>query len=111
MFMCMCICAFVYVFRRRFPVFGDNDPISFKSKAAVQANEDSNLDVFEIPKHSQLNVLEYYLRSALNKRMRATERKYPVSKKEKRSALLWRLTRTAKSLPHREGREARRALD
>ena len=51
-----------YPHRRRFTVLEDNDPTGFKSKVGVQAKVDSNLDVFEIPKHSpQLIGLDDYL--------------------------------------------------
>ena len=100
-----------YPHRRRFTILEDNDPTGFKSKAGVKAKEDSNLDVFEIPKHSpQLNVLDYYLWSAVNKRMRATERTFPADKKEKRPAFLRRLTRTAKSIPREDILEAQRSM-
>ena len=72
----------------------------FKSKKAVAIKEEKNLDAFAIPKYSpQLNMLDYYLWSEVSKRMRATERKFPADKREKRTAFLRRLTRTAKSNP------------
>ena len=100
-----------YPHRRRFTILEDNDPTGFTSKAGVKAKEDSNLDVFEIPKHSpQLNVLDYYLWSAMNKRKRATGKNYRADKKEKRPAFLRRLTRTAKSIPHEDILEAQRSI-
>ena len=100
-----------YPHRRRFTILEDIDPICFKSKAAVQANEDSSRDVFEIPERSpQLNMLDYYLWSAVNKRMRATERNGLVDKKEKRPAFLHRLRRTAKSIPREDVLEAQRSM-
>ena len=72
----------------------------FKSKKAVAIKEEKNLDAFAIPKYSpQLNMLDYYLWSEVSKRMRATERKFTADKREKRTAFLRRLTRTAKSIP------------
>ena len=101
-----------YPHRRRFTILEDSDPTGFNSKAAVQAKEDSSRDVFEIPKHSpQLNMLDYYyLWSAVNKRMRATERNGLADKKEKRPAFLHRLRRTAKSIPREDVLEAQRSM-
>ena len=63
-------------------------------------------------KHSpQLNMLDYYyLWSAVNKRMRATERNGLADKKEKRPAFLHRLRRTAKSIPREDVLEAQRSM-
>ena len=100
-----------YPHRRRFTILEDSDPTGFNSKAAVQAKVDSNRDVFEISKHSpRLNVLDYYLWGAVNKRTRATERKCPANKKEKRPAFLRRLTRLAKSIPREDVLEAQRSM-
>ena len=100
-----------YPHRRRFTILEDNDPTGFKSKKAVKAKEEENLDVLEIPKRSpQLNVLDYYLWSSVNKRMRATEKNYPADKTEKRTAFLRRLTRTAKSIPREEVLQAQQSM-
>ena len=89
-----------YLLRRRYTILEDSDPAEFKSKKAVANKKESNLDVFVIPKHSpQLNVLDYYLWGEVNKRMRATGRKFSADRREKRTAFLRRLTRTAKSIP------------
>ena len=72
----------------------------FKTKKAAAIKENNSLDAFAIPKYSpQLNMLDYYLWSEVSKRMRATERKFTADKREKRTAFLRRLTRTAKSIP------------
>ena len=100
-----------YPHRRHFTLLEDNDSTVFKSKAAVQAKDDYNLDVFEIPKHSpQLNALDYYLWGAVDKRMRATERRYPANKKEKRCVFLCRLMCTTKSTPRQDVVEAQRSM-
>ena len=89
-----------YPHRTRFTVLEDNDPTGFRSRIAIKAKEDANIDIFEIPKHSpQLNLCDYFLWKEVNKRMRLTERTWPSSRVEQRSAYLRRLTRTAKSIP------------
>ena len=89
-----------YPGRNRFTVLEDNDPSGFQSGAGVQAKKDAGIHMFAIPKRSPvLNVCDYWLWSAVNKRMRQTEKKYPHAKRETRAAFLARLRRTALSLP------------
>ena len=89
-----------YPHRRRFNVLEDNDPTGFKSRAGIDAKAEAGIDAFEIPKRSpQLNVCDYFLWKQVNSGMRATERNWPDSKREKRPAFLRRLTCTAKRIP------------
>ena len=73
----------------------------------MQAKVDSKIDVFEIPKRSpQLNLCDYWLWKAVNKRMRETEQGWAEGRKESREAYLRRLKRTAQSLTSDEINEA-----
>ena len=85
----------------------DNDPTGYRSKLGVQAKIDSKIDVFEIPKRSpQLNLCDYWLWKAVNKKMREKERAWSADKREDRDAYLRRLKRTAQSLTSEEIDEA-----
>ena len=84
----------------RFTVLEDTDPSGFQSGAGVQAKKDVGIHTFAIPKRSPvLNVCDYWLWSAVNKRMHRLEKKYPHTKRETRAAFLARLRRAALSLP------------
>ena len=81
-------------------VLEDNDPSGFKSGMGIATKKDLRINAFCIPKRSPcLNVCDYYLWSAVNKRMRTQEQKYPVGKRESRKAFLARLRRAALGLP------------
>ena len=85
---------------RSYTLLEDNDPSGFRSWAGRCAKEEVKIKVFEIPKRSPvLNVCDYYLWSAVNKRMREQERTFPKTKRETRQAFLRRLRRTAMSIP------------
>ena len=89
-----------YPGRKDFTVLEDNDPSGFKSGLGIAAKRDLRINAFCIPKRSpSLNVCDYYLWSAVNKRMRAQERKFPVGKRESRNTFLARLRRAALGLP------------
>ena len=46
--------------KRKFVVLEDNDPMGYKSRAAIQVKKEEKIDVFEIPKRSpDLNPLDY----------------------------------------------------
>ena len=93
--------------RARFTVLEDNDPSGFKSKRGKAAKAASKISTFDIPKRSPcLNVCDYFLWSSVNRRMRAQERTWPVSKKETRQACLKRLRATALSTPSASVRAA-----
>lgn len=83
-----------------FKVLEDNGPSGFKSGKGIVAKGDIGIDAFCIPKRSPcLNVCDYFLWSAVNKRMRQLEKKYPSTKRETRAAFMARLRRAALSLP------------
>ena len=85
-----------YPGRRTYTILEDNDPSGFKSGPGRDAKRDAGIHVFEIPKRSPvLNVCDYFLWSAVNKRMRAQEKKFAEGKRETRHAFLRRLRRTA----------------
>ena len=89
-----------YPGRKSFTILEDNDPSGFKSSSGRAAKEASKISVLEIPKRSPcLNVCDYFLWSAVNRRMREQEQAFPVAKREKRVAFLKRLRRTALGLP------------
>ena len=89
-----------YPGRKSFTILEDNDPSGFKSSSGRAAKEASKISVLEIPKRSPcLNVCDYSLWSAVNRRMREQEQAFPVAKREKRVAFLKRLRRTALGLP------------
>ena len=83
-----------------FSILEDNDPTGNLSGKGIAAKKASKLNVFHIPKRSpDLNVLDYSIWSAVERRMRAQEKKWPDSKKETRADFERRLNRTAKNLP------------
>ena len=86
--------------RKTFNVLEDNDPTGFRSKVGMLAKKEVGIRVFAIPKRSpDLNPCDYGLWKAINRRMRAAERKFPASKKESRKDFIARLARTARGLP------------
>ena len=86
--------------RRRWTVLEDNDPTGFKSNKGIAAKSKARIDVFRIPKRSpELNVLDYAVWKAVNRRMRAEEKSWPKSKRETREDYASRLRRTALRLP------------
>ena len=80
----------------------DNDPSGFQSGAGVAAKK-MGINTFAIPKRSPaLNVCDDWLWSAVTRRMRQLEKRYPHTKRETRSAFLAWLRRAALSLPQSE---------
>ena len=89
-----------YPHRHQYIVLEDNDPTGFRSKLGLKAKEEARIETFQIPKRSpQLNVCDDFVWKEVDQRMGATERKWPVNKKETRDAYKRRLARTARSLP------------
>ena len=85
---------------KSFSVLEDNDPTGNQSRKGVAAKVDSKIAVFAIPKRSpDLNVLDYAIWSEVERKMRASERKWPAAKRETRRQFEKRLDRTAKNLP------------
>ena len=84
---------------RSFSVLEDNDPTGFKSKKGKKAKREANIKAFVIPKRSpDLNVCDYALWSAVNRKMRRQEKSYSRSKRETRNEYVQRLRRAAQSL-------------
>ena len=85
--------------KRTFQVLEDNDPTGYKSKLALAAKQKHRLRVLALPKRSpDLNVMDYSIWKAINRKMRAQERRMPRSKRESRDEYIRRLARAAKSL-------------
>ena len=85
--------------KRKFQVLEDNDPTGFKARAGVQAKAAVGIKAFEIPKRSpDLNVCDYALWAAVNRKMRRQEKKFPRAKRETRAEHIARLRRAAHSL-------------
>lgn len=90
----------VFPGRAAFKVLEDNDPSGFKTKLGQKAKDEAKISSFDIPKRSPcLNVCDYFLWSAVNRRMREQERPWPASKRETREDFLKRLRRTALATP------------
>ena len=82
--------------KRKFRVLEDNDPAGFKCRKGCAAKVASRIESFDIPRRSpSLNVCDYALWSEVNRRMRATEGKWPAGKTETRKQYVARLRRTA----------------
>ena len=81
-------------------VLEDNDPAGYKSGEAEGAKAEVGIKVKELPCRSpDLNVLDYSLWKAIEKRMRSQERAFPKSKKETVVEFKARLRKTALGLP------------
>ena len=60
----------------------DNDPTGYKSSAAQAVKEELGITVMSLPPRSpDLNVLDYALWNAMNRRLRAQESKFHPTKK------------------------------
>ena len=97
----------VFPVHATFKVLEDNDPSGFKTKLGLKAKAEAKISSFDIPKRSPcLNVCDYFLWSAVNRRMREQERPWPASKRESREGFLKRLCRTALATPRATVRAA-----
>eukprot|EP00973_Karenia_brevis_P072827 10113583-Karenia_brevis.AAC.1 len=86
-----------------FTVIEDNDPAGYKSGKALTAKKEANISTDDLPRRSpDLNVLDYYVWNAVNKRMRQQEAAFPKKFQETEEAFLARLRRTALRLPKAE---------
>lgn len=92
--------AKAYPGKRAWNVLEDNDPAGFKSSKAIAAKAKAHIKTFSIPRRSPaLNVCDYFLWAEVNRRMRATEKRWRPAFRESRRAYLARLRRTAMSIP------------
>ena len=81
-------------------VLEDNDPAGYKSRVAEQKKAEVHMNVMELPPRSpDLNVLDYSLWNAINRRLRKQEAKFRANKKESKVEFMKRLRRTALGLP------------
>jgi hypothetical protein len=91
-----------YPRKRKFRVLEDNDPSGYQTKLAFAAKKAKKMETFEIPKRSpDLNVMDYFVWSEVEKRLRETERSWPEGRKETREQFIKRLRKTARSIPGR----------
>ena len=86
--------------RQRWVVLEDNDPAGYKSAKARWAKTEAGIVTDDLPRRSpDLNVLDYALWSAINRRMRKQEFSWPHNKKETSEQYKERLRKTALALP------------
>ena len=86
--------------RAPFSAIEDNDPTGYKSRAGVDAKKKAGIIADSLPKRSpDLNVLDYALWNAINRRIRGQETKYRKAQMETAREFKDRLRKTAMSLP------------
>ena len=86
--------------RQSFRIFDDNDPTGNQSKKCVQAKKENKLTLFQIPQRSPgLNVLDFAIWNAVERKLRIQAKSWPASRHETRAQFESRLDRTARSLP------------
>ena len=89
-----------YPTKRSFRVLEDNDPSGYQTKKAVRAKVAKRIEKFEIPKRSpDLNVMDFFLWSEVERKLREEERSWHKNRKESRNQFISRLLRTAKAIP------------
>ena len=89
-----------YPSKKRFVVLEDNDPSGYKAKVAMEAKRKANIISFEIPKRSpDLNPLDYGFWDAVNRRLRAQEKRFAYDKRESHQQFVARLRRTILRIP------------
>ena len=81
-------------------VLEDNDPTGYKSGKGKAAKAVAGIVTLDFPRRSpDLNVLDYSLWAAINKKMREQERGFKKGHKETQDQFKKRLKKTAMSLP------------
>ena len=86
--------------KRYYNVLEDNDPSGYQSKRALATKASKNIIHFKIPKRSpDLNVMDYFIWSEVERRMREMERTWPDARRETRPQYIRRLRGAAKSIP------------
>ena len=86
--------------KKDYLILEDNDPAGNQSARGKAAKKDMGLKLLRIPKRSpDLNVLDYYVWSEVERRMRQQEAKWRAARRETRAAFLRRLRHTAFGLP------------
>ena len=85
--------------KKEYLILEDNDPTGNQSARGRGVKKDLALKLFRIPKRSpDLNVLDYFVWSEVERRLRKQEAKWPASRRETRVAFIRRLRRTALGL-------------
>lgn len=86
--------------KTKFTILEDNDPTGNQCRLGLRAKKAHNLTLLEIPKRSpDLNVLDYFVWSEVERRLRNSERRMDKSRRESRVQFISRLCRTARALP------------
>ncbi len=86
--------------KRSFKLLEDNDPVGNRSRAGLAAKRQCRFSTLDIPKRSpNLNVMDYFLWSEVEKRLRRQERSWVDGRKETRADFIRRLKRTAARTP------------
>jgi hypothetical protein len=89
-----------YPAKRSWQVLEDNDPSGYKAKRAIEAKVAAKITAFEIPKRSpDLNVMDYFVWSEVESRLRKQERRWAPGRVESRADFKKRLRRVAKNIP------------
>ena len=71
---------------RKYCILEDNDPTGNQSNKGKAAKRAAKLEILALPKRSpELNVMDYAVWTAVERRMRAQEKKWPAGKKETRA--------------------------
>ena len=97
--------------RTKWTVLEDNDPAGYKAGVAVSKKEALGINVLALPPRSpDLNILDYYVWSAISKRLRQQEALFPCNKKETMPAFIRRLRKTALGLPAAEIARAEQSM-
>jgi hypothetical protein len=97
-----------YPTKRTHRLLEDNDPAGYQSGKAKRAKADlPKLELFSIPKRSpDLNVMDYYVWAAIERRLRQDEFQMSDDERESREEFVRRLRKTAKALPRAEVNKA-----
>ena len=86
--------------KRTWRVLEDNDPGGYQTRRAQKAKADLNVHHFHIPSRSpDLNVMDFYVWSEVERRLRMEERTWADDRKETREQFIQRLRRTIRTLP------------
>ena len=86
--------------KRTWRVLEDSDPGGYQTRRAQQGKAELNLEQFHIPCRSpDLNVMDFYVWSEVERQLRIQERTWDDNRKESREDFIKRLQRTIRSLP------------
>jgi transposase len=89
-----------YPGKRSFKVLEDNDPVGNQSKRGHAAKRECKITTVEFPKRSpDLNVLDYFVWSYVETRLRRQERSWEAGRQESRAEFIMRLKGTAQRIP------------